>query len=95
MNKHYDQIYLLRRQCGWQRAHGTSRDNGYPYHKHVPDCDICRSADLLEAYGNALERIASDEPLHTSPRGMVEFLPPLELAARKRFAQSTIEGEPE
>lgn len=38
----------LRRNCTWQRAKGTSRDNGYPYHKHVPDCDICQGADKID-----------------------------------------------
>ena len=42
------QVHMLRMQCIWQRAQGTKRDNGYPYHKHVPDCEICRSADLIE-----------------------------------------------
>jgi hypothetical protein len=51
-------IKRLRRQCMWQRAKGTKRDNGYPYHKHVPDCDICQAADALEA---ADKRIAELE----------------------------------
>jgi len=38
----------------WQRARGTSRDNGYPYYKHVPDCDICRGADRIEVLEVAL-----------------------------------------
>lgn len=42
------QAELLRKQCHWQRLQGTSRHSEYPYGKHVPDCDICRSADLLE-----------------------------------------------
>ncbi len=50
------QIELLRKQCIWQRAKGTDRDNGYPYHKHLPDCDICRSADMLEGSRNLQER---------------------------------------
>ena len=41
------QIYMLRRNCDWQRSQGTKRDNGYPYGKHLPDCDICRSAELI------------------------------------------------
>ena len=42
------QAELLRKLCMWHQAKGTSRDNGYPYHKHLPDCEICRTADLLE-----------------------------------------------
>jgi len=42
------QVEMLRKQCIWQRAKGTKSDNGYPYHKHYPDCDICRSAELIE-----------------------------------------------
>ena len=47
----YDEhrINMLRKQCSWQRARGTSRDNGYPYHKHAPDCEICMAADAIEA----------------------------------------------
>ena len=41
-------IDLLRKQCIWQRTKGTKHDNGYPYHKHLPDCDICQGADEIE-----------------------------------------------
>jgi hypothetical protein len=46
----------------WQRAVGTTRDNGYPYYKHVPDCDICRSADLLESFIVKWEATFQPEP---------------------------------
>lgn len=40
-------IKRLRLNCIWQRRKGTSRDNGYPYRKHVQDCDICQGADRI------------------------------------------------
>ncbi len=40
---------MLRRGCLWQQARGTKRDNGYPYHKHLPDCTICEAAEALES----------------------------------------------
>ena len=50
----------LRRNCIWQRAKGTSRDNGYPYHKHVPDCDICQGADRIDELENANKKRLAD-----------------------------------
>jgi len=50
----------LRRNCTWQRAKGTSRDNGYPYCKHVPDCDICQAADRIEADSKRIAELESE-----------------------------------
>ena len=88
MNKHENQIRLLRRQCIWQRAQGTDRDNGYPYRKHVPDCDICRSADLLQLYGDALTDIAGTK---TNIDGSGKAWG--ELGRVVRIARTTVEGE--
>lgn len=63
-----NQVRMLRKQCMWQRSQGTSRDNGYPYHKHQPDCDICRSADLLERQARD---IRVQEVFATSQRKLV------------------------
>ena len=48
-------VERLRRWCIWQRDQGTNDDNGYPYHKHVPDCEICQAADRIEALEAALQ----------------------------------------
>ena len=42
------QVHRLYRQCFYQRTLGTDLDNKYPYHKHLPDCDICLSAELIK-----------------------------------------------
>ncbi len=43
------QVEMLRKQCLWQRQDKARTDKDtYPYHKHYPDCDICRSAELIE-----------------------------------------------
>ncbi len=44
----------LRKHCIWQQEHGTKDDNGYPFHKHLPDCTICEAADALESMSKAL-----------------------------------------
>ena len=41
-------VERLRKWCQWQRVQGTTDNNGYPYHKHVPDCEICQAADRIE-----------------------------------------------
>lgn len=38
----------IRRNCIYQRAKGTPRDNGYPEGEHVRDCDICQGALEIE-----------------------------------------------
>ena len=50
-------VERLRKNCMWQRVKGTSLDNGYPYHKHIPDCDICQSADRLEEQDAELKQL--------------------------------------
>ncbi len=41
------QVEMLRKQCTWQRSNARGKED-YPYRKHYPDCDICRSAELIE-----------------------------------------------
>lgn len=55
------QVYMLRRQCFWQRSQGTDLDNGYPYHKHLPDCDICRSAELIESDRERIKELEREQ----------------------------------
>jgi len=47
-------VERLRKWCQWQRVQGTTDNNGYPYHKHVPDCEICQAADRIEELEAAL-----------------------------------------
>ena len=85
--KHEAALIHLRRNCLWQREQGTSRDNGYPYHKHLPDCDICRAADLLEQYGKALERLGDWNQIDINdPSPDTD-----QLAANIQYARDTIE----
>ena len=41
-------IDRLKKHCEWWKSQGTPEDNGYPYHKHFPDCDICQAIAELE-----------------------------------------------
>ena len=43
----------------WQRSQGTKDDNYYPYHKHLPDCEICQAADHIDK----LELLQKMKPL--------------------------------
>ena len=38
----------LRRNCLFQRAKGTDRENDYPEGEHTRDCDICQGANEIE-----------------------------------------------
>ena len=73
-----NQLKMLRKQCTWQRSQGTERDNGYPYHKHFPDCDICRSADLIERLARdrdkALQTTIDISDEHTELQTRIEEL---------------------
>lgn len=65
-------VKTLRRNCIWQREKGTVRDNGYPYYKHVPDCDICQAADHIEEMDRRVRWYEQRVPFVLSEEGFSE-----------------------
>lgn len=58
-------IERLKKHCEWWKSQGTPEDNGYPYHKHFPDCDICQAIAELEQLRE--ENAAMQEALNDAP----------------------------